>query len=80
MSEALQLDWDGWFKLLEESGIPEVVTTLDDLSETNDCITRVMKTDAITWSPEAYQVLHDAQYIVRGMRRRILAIPMKEKS
>ena len=81
MSEARQLNWDEWLKKLDESHIPDVVTTLDDLLEVEDCIGRVMKMhpDIVKWSPGAHSAFHNVQEIVRNMRKKILAIPMKEE-
>jgi hypothetical protein len=79
MSEARQLAWDEWIKELGESHIPDVVTMLDDLSEMDDCIERVIKTDSVTWSPGAYLAFHTVQEIVRNMRKEILAIPMRKE-
>ena len=40
-------------------------------------IERVMKVYDITWTPEAYLAFHNVQAIVRKMRQKILAIPMR---
>ena len=77
--EARQLDWDAWVKELGESPIADVVTALDDMLEVEDSIERVMKVYDITWTPEAYLAFHNVQAIVRKMRQKILAIPMRKE-
>lgn len=79
MSEARQLNWDKWIKELGVSPIADVVTALDDMLEVEDSIERVMKIHDIIWSPEAHLAFRNVQTIVRKMRQKILAIPMKEE-
>ena len=79
MSEACELDWDGWLQQVAASEIPKVVAILDELSEADDCISRVLKTPNVIWCPEAQRVFYDTQQIMRNMRQKILALPTRKE-
>lgn len=78
--KAQQLDWNGWLEKLEKSQIPNVVRTLDELNQADDCLSRLYELQGvITWSKDARIAINNLLWDVRQVRKKILAIPMEKR-
>ena len=77
--ETSEWDWDKWFEALGDSQIPKVVTTLDNLNETEDCLLRLLESDVVEWSFDSRLAIQTVVNKLRNTKEQILAIEMRKE-